>query len=182
MAAWMPPVELPADGRPAIGGRSVLLARRSRAVLVRDREPASGPQPAHAVASGRVRRDRGRAASVGYVSVAMPGVDEHPRARARTLELVLAQMPAVYWLVDRDLRILRTGGAIEAGARLPAGSLHRQTLYDVHATSIGAPRIRSTTHQRALGGETVTYHERVPRQAAVDRRSAPIADGDRSSA
>ena len=32
---------------------------------------------------------------------------------ARTLDLVVRQVPAVYWLVDHDLRILRTGGAIE---------------------------------------------------------------------
>ena len=67
MAAWMPPTELPEE----VGARSPLgsedLARRSRRRARRDREPDRRPQPAHALAGRRVRRDRGRAAAViGY--------------------------------------------------------------------------------------------------------------------
>jgi len=75
---------------------------------------------------------------------------------ARTLELVIWQMPAVYWLVDHDLTILSTGGPVEAVLGYPRDRWIGATLYDVQRVEGGT--INSVTvHRRALAGDTVTY-------------------------
>ena len=69
MAAWMPPVELPEEVGDPLAARSVLLARRPRRGARRDRKSAARPEPARALASRRVRRDRGRAPVIVAVPV-----------------------------------------------------------------------------------------------------------------
>jgi two-component system cell cycle sensor histidine kinase/response regulator CckA len=78
---------------------------------------------------------------------------------ARTLELVVRQMPALYWLVDRDLRILRTGGAVEEVLGFPpdrwVGHTLDEPIADDGASASASEAIPA--HRRALAGETVTY-------------------------
>jgi PAS domain S-box-containing protein len=65
-------------------------------------------------------------------------------------------MPAIYWIVDHDLRIHSTGGAIK---ELLGYSPHRfvgVTLAEVHRTEPGTVD-PVAQHVRALRGETVTY-------------------------
>jgi PAS domain S-box-containing protein len=75
---------------------------------------------------------------------------------ARTLELVVRQMPAIYWLVDRELRIQRTGGAIEEVLGFPPDRWIGHTLHDPIAEDGGSYEA-IPAHTRALAGETVTY-------------------------
>ena len=75
---------------------------------------------------------------------------------ARTLDIVVKQVPAMYWLVDHDLRILRTGGAIEEVLGYAPDRWIGHTLYDVQATEPGTDD-PIQTHKRALAGETVTH-------------------------
>jgi PAS domain S-box-containing protein len=75
---------------------------------------------------------------------------------ARILELMLRQMPAVYWLVDRDLRIITTDGAIESVLGYSRERWIGSTLYDVQRTD-GSTEQSILAHQRALQGETFSY-------------------------
>ena len=75
---------------------------------------------------------------------------------ARTLDLVVRQMPAMYWLVDHDLRILRTGGAIEELLGYAPDRWIGYTLYDV-IDHDGGSMESIVAHTRALAGEVVTH-------------------------
>ncbi|MDQ3339864.1 MAG: response regulator [Myxococcota bacterium] len=75
---------------------------------------------------------------------------------ARTLDIVVKQVPAMYWLVDHDLRIRRTGGAIEEVLGYKPDRWVGSTLYDVQAVEPGTVD-PIEMHQRALAGETVSY-------------------------
>jgi two-component system, cell cycle sensor histidine kinase and response regulator CckA len=77
---------------------------------------------------------------------------------ARTLDLVVRQMPAVYWLVDTELRIQLAGGAHQevfgySSERWVGHTLHE--AIEVDTGGRGSEAIQA--HQRALTGETVTY-------------------------
>jgi len=75
---------------------------------------------------------------------------------ATILDLVVNQMPAIYWLVDRDLRLLRTGGAIPELLGYAPDKYLGMTLHDVHRDD---PDITEaiTRHRNALAGETTIY-------------------------
>lgn len=75
---------------------------------------------------------------------------------ARTLDQVVRQMPAMYWLVDRELRILRTGGAIESLLGYPAERWIGETLYAVVVADGGGSEAVAA-HLRAVEGEATTY-------------------------
>jgi PAS domain S-box-containing protein len=72
------------------------------------------------------------------------------------LELVLRQMPAIYWIVDRDVRITRTGGAVQQILGYEADRFVGRTVQDAIASdpASGDP---VGNHLRAIAGETVTY-------------------------
>ena len=75
---------------------------------------------------------------------------------AAMLDLVVRQMRAIYWVVDRDLRICRSGGAIRELFGLAQGKFIGMTIEQVHRndpSSIDPVMM----HRRALVGETVTY-------------------------
>jgi two-component system, cell cycle sensor histidine kinase and response regulator CckA len=80
----------------------------------------------------------------------------HQREQAETastmLDLVMRQLPGTYWVTDRDLRIMRTGGAIEQLLGYSADRFIGKTIYDAIAAdpSSGDP---IDTHHRALAGE-----------------------------
>ncbi len=96
---------------------------------------------------------------------------------SRTLELVMRQMPAIYWLVDHDLKIISAGGAIESILGYPPGRWIGSTLYDVHRTEPGTvdPIV---AHKRALAGETVTYENRY-RDKQLSLTCGPFRRGDK---
>ncbi len=75
---------------------------------------------------------------------------------ATTLDLVVSQLPAVYWLVDGDLRILRTGGAVERVLGYRPELFIGYTIDDAHRVEPGTVDPLEY-HRRALAGEIVRY-------------------------
>jgi len=75
---------------------------------------------------------------------------------ATILDIVVNQMPAIYWLVDRDLRILRTGGAVREILGYAPDKYLGVTLHEVYRDDPGDTN-PVEVHQRALAGETVMY-------------------------
>src|SRR5262245_1096537 len=75
---------------------------------------------------------------------------------AAMLDLVVRQMPAIYWIVDSDLRICKTGGAIREVLGYEPDKFLGWTLEQVHRDDPGTidPVMM---HRRALCGETVSY-------------------------
>ncbi|CAN5543814.1 PAS domain S-box protein [soil metagenome] len=75
----------------------------------------------------------------------------------RTLELVVDQMPAMYWVVDANLNITRAGGAIEKiiGA-VPGMYGETPSIVQIQAVDPGTTD-PVPYHLRALAGETCTY-------------------------
>jgi PAS domain S-box-containing protein len=75
---------------------------------------------------------------------------------AAMLDLVVRQMQAVYWVVDRDLRICRSGGAVRDLFGFAPDKFLGMTLEQVHRSDPGSidPVMM---HRRALVGENVTY-------------------------
>jgi PAS domain S-box-containing protein len=75
---------------------------------------------------------------------------------AATLDLVVRQMTGMYWIVDRDLRICRSGGAIPEMLGYAPGRYLGMTIDQVHR--IDPSSIDPTAmHRRALTGETITF-------------------------
>jgi len=73
-----------------------------------------------------------------------------------TVDMLVRQMPGLYWIVDRDLRILHTGGAIEEILGYPQGRHIGKTMYDVRLEDDhGADPVPA--HLAALGGATVPF-------------------------
>jgi two-component system, cell cycle sensor histidine kinase and response regulator CckA len=75
---------------------------------------------------------------------------------AATLDHVVRQMPAVYWIVDRDLRIITLGGAVQEVVGYPPGRYSGMTIEDIHHQD-GESADSVAMHRRAIAGETVTY-------------------------
>ncbi|HEX7085024.1 MAG TPA: ATP-binding protein [Vicinamibacterales bacterium] len=70
------------------------------------------------------------------------------------LDLVMRQMPALYWIVDRELHVLRSGGEITGITGYRTGQFRGSTLQQVANTD----RMTTDTvanHRRALAGELV---------------------------
>ncbi|HEX3476754.1 MAG TPA: ATP-binding protein [Kofleriaceae bacterium] len=75
---------------------------------------------------------------------------------AAMLDLVVRQMQAVYWVVDRDLRICRSGGVIRELFGIQPGRFLGMTLDQLQrADPVSTDPVGM--HRRALIGETVTY-------------------------
>jgi two-component system cell cycle sensor histidine kinase/response regulator CckA len=75
---------------------------------------------------------------------------------AAMLDIVVRQMQAVWWIVDRDLRICKAGGATREVFGFPPNQFVGMTLGEVHRDDPGATD-PVMMHRRALLGETVTY-------------------------
>jgi PAS domain S-box-containing protein len=71
---------------------------------------------------------------------------------SRILEQVIGQLPAVYYIVDRDLRIIRTGGPIEQILGYPANRFVGKTLHEAMAADPSSVDTIAM-HKRALAGE-----------------------------
>ncbi len=75
---------------------------------------------------------------------------------AAMLDLVVRQMQAVYWVVDRDFRICRSGGVIRELFGIQPGRFLGMTLDQVQRVDpVSTDPVGM--HRRALIGETVTY-------------------------
>jgi two-component system, cell cycle sensor histidine kinase and response regulator CckA len=72
------------------------------------------------------------------------------------LDQVVRQMPAMYWVVDRDLKIMRTGGAVREILGAPAKEFIDERLPDLQARAPGSTD-PTPFHQRALAGEVGAY-------------------------
>ena len=94
---------------------------------------------------------------------------------ARTLDLVVRQMPAMYWLVDHDLRILRTGGAIEEVLGYAAGSLDRPHAVRRGRSRRGTPTESLVAHAAGARGRgrSRTRTEYRGKHLVDDGRAAP---------
>jgi len=75
---------------------------------------------------------------------------------AKILDLVVMQMPALYWVVDRELRITRTGGAVREVLGYPGDRFMGVRLGAVHAFEPGSAD-PVPYHERALRGEVLNY-------------------------
>jgi two-component system cell cycle sensor histidine kinase/response regulator CckA len=75
---------------------------------------------------------------------------------ATILDMVVRQMPALYWLVDPDLRIIRTGGAIESVLGYAPDLFIGKTLNEVHNDEPGSVD-PVASHARAVHGQTTSY-------------------------
>ena len=76
---------------------------------------------------------------------------------ATTLQLVMRQIPAVYWVVDRELRVIEGGGAIDQIVGVPPGHFLGMTISQIYATSSPWTIDPLPLHQRALDGNIVEY-------------------------
>ncbi|HEY0254069.1 MAG TPA: ATP-binding protein [Kofleriaceae bacterium] len=95
---------------------------------------------------------------------------------AKILDLVVTQMPALYWLVDRDLRITRTGGAVEEVFGYPAEQFLNVRLAAVHRVEPGSVD-PVPYHARALAGEACSYDTEF-RGKSLAVTVAPYRQGD----
>jgi nitrogen-specific signal transduction histidine kinase/CheY-like chemotaxis protein len=75
---------------------------------------------------------------------------------ATMLDLVVRQMTAMYWIVDRDLRICKSGGAIQEMLGFAPGTFLGMTIAQAYRTDPG-PIDPTVMHRRALAGETITF-------------------------
>jgi len=95
---------------------------------------------------------------------------------ASILELVVRQMPAIYWLVDHDLRILETGGGTMEVLGYANDTYVGTTLYDVPGEE-QATVDSISAHKRALAGELVTFNT-VYRSKHLANTIGPLRRGD----
>ena len=75
---------------------------------------------------------------------------------ASILDLVVKQVAAIYWVVDNEFKVLRTGGAIEQVLGYPASRFLGRTLYDAHKEDPSTVDA-IVMHKRALTGEIVQF-------------------------
>ena len=75
---------------------------------------------------------------------------------AKILDLVVMQMPALYWVVDRELRIIRTGGAVQEVLGYPGDRFMNVRLASVHRFEPGSVD-PVPYHERALDGAVLNY-------------------------
>lgn len=81
---------------------------------------------------------------------------EQRESTSTILELAIRQMPAIYWVVDRDLRLLRTGGAVQLLLGYEQNRYIGRTLHEAIADSPSTGNTISN-HERGCAGETVAY-------------------------
>jgi PAS domain S-box-containing protein len=72
------------------------------------------------------------------------------------LELVVQQLPAIYWIVDRELRLLRTGGEVQQILGYDQNRYVGRTLHDALADDASTADTIAQ-HLRACAGETIHY-------------------------
>ena len=75
---------------------------------------------------------------------------------AAMLDLVVHQMTAIYWVVDRDLRVRQAGGAIDKILGFAPGGYIGMTLDEINRLDPAASDW-TVMHRRAVAGETITF-------------------------
>ncbi|HEU0033333.1 MAG TPA: PAS domain S-box protein [Kofleriaceae bacterium] len=103
---------------------------------------------------GSVTEDGGLDASV----LELGGADQRVAEHARTIQLldtVVRQIPAIYWVLDRELRILRSGGTIAEMLGLTPGQYHGLTLQEMQERDPSSNDPVDSA-RRALAGEVVS--------------------------
>ena len=96
---------------------------------------------------------------------------------ARTLDMVVRQVSAVWWMIDLDMRVVDVGGPIEDVLGEQTGSRLGTSMVEVMAGDPNHAQIIDA-HARALAGEAVAYsHEYRGRQ--LENRIAPhLVEGE----
>ncbi|MCX5747066.1 MAG: response regulator [Proteobacteria bacterium] len=89
---------------------------------------------------------------------------------------MIRQMPGIYWIVDLDLRILHTGGAIEEILGYPQDRHIGKTMAEVHLEE-GGDHDPTDAHRAALAGVTVPFTNRY-RGRMLSSTIAPLRQGD----
>jgi signal transduction histidine kinase len=93
-------------------------------------------------------------AQIAALQEQLRAAQEDKEINAGLLDLVMRQMAGVFWVVDRDLKILRAGGQVGGVVGYTPGTFQGKTIHDVAAMD---PMNTDTVanHRRALAGETV---------------------------
>jgi two-component system cell cycle sensor histidine kinase/response regulator CckA len=126
-------------------------------IQFRWRRRDGAPVEVRLYAAERDDPEHGRAFDVTVVDVTdLMRQREELERTATTLDLVVGQLPAVYWLVDRDQRILRTGGPIAKVLGYEPGTYLGVAMRDVDGVDATGPDIVGY-HRRALAGEVVRF-------------------------
>jgi two-component system sensor histidine kinase UhpB len=93
--------------------------------------------------------------------------------REQELVLSLAQLPAIVWTTDTELRLTSVFGALNLRLENPRARATGHTLYEIFGTDPTHPVIAA--HRRALQGESATY-ERVAGDAFIEGAVEPLRD------
>jgi signal transduction histidine kinase len=102
------------------------------------------------------------------------GNDGELRRTSTILDMCMRLMPAIYWIMDRDLRIVRVGGAVEPILGYATNTFVGSTLHEVERIESGS-RDPIVDHQRALAGEQVTT-ENLYRGKLLQNTLGPFRD------
>ena len=97
------------------------------------------------------------------------------RRTSMILDMCMGLMPAIYWIMDRDLKILHVGGAVEPILGYATNTYVGVTLHEVHRIEAGS-RDAIADHHRALAGEQITY-ENEYRGKLLQNTLGPFRDG-----
>jgi PAS domain S-box-containing protein len=81
-------------------------------------------------------------------------LEDELRSQREILDVVVRQMPATYWIVDRELRVIRTGGSVEQLLGYSPDRWLGKTLHDAIAAD-PATGDSIDVHRRAISGEIV---------------------------
>ncbi|MFT3695778.1 MAG: PAS domain S-box protein [Kofleriaceae bacterium] len=95
---------------------------------------------------------------------------------AKILDLVVQQMPAMYWIVDTDMRISRVGGAVEDVLGYPRANFKNLRLARMHAHEPSSVD-PVPYHARALAGEVCSYDTEY-RGKSLAVTVSPFRQGD----
>ncbi len=76
---------------------------------------------------------------------------------AATLDVVVNQVPAIWWMVDHDLRITRVGGPTQDVLDFPPETLVGQTIRQANESDGRSVDRAVEAHQQALRGEIARY-------------------------
>ncbi len=102
---------------------------------------------------------------------------EERERTAKILDQVVQQMPAIYWVVDRELKIIRTGGSILDVLGYEPDRFINVTVTAVHQYE-PASVDPGVAHRAALEGETISYDtEYRGKQLATTVAPYRTADG-----
>ncbi|HEY4181167.1 MAG TPA: ATP-binding protein [Kofleriaceae bacterium] len=99
---------------------------------------------------------------------------ENLESTAATLDVVVAQVRAVWWLADHELRVVREGGRLE---NLGIVNDHvKRTLPEIEQLTGYSMKLAIDAHRRAFAGEIVRYTSGFG-ERILENTIAPFHDG-----